>query len=57
MTNVNLIHYAGTWAVPIRYDLQDDDLYTLLDSINGVFFAGGGALLIDMETGEQTHLY
>ena len=56
-TNVNMIHYAGTWAVPIRYDLEDEDLYPLLDSINGVFFAGGGALLIDVETGEQTQLY
>ena len=40
-TNVNFIHYAGSWAVPVRYDLSDEDLEALLDSINGVFFAGG----------------
>ena len=29
--NVNFIHYAGNWAVPIRYDISDEDLYQLLD--------------------------
>ena len=50
--NVNFIHYAGSWAVPIKYNLEDDDLYELLDSINGVFFTGGAMPLIDRETGE-----
>jgi len=40
--NVNFIHYAGSFAVPIRYDISDEDLYPLLDSINGVFLTGGG---------------
>lgn len=44
--NVNFIHYAGTFAVPIRYDLPDQELYSLLDQINGVYFTGGG--LIDL---------
>ena len=22
--NVNFVHYAGSWAVPIRYDMEDD---------------------------------
>ena len=29
-TNVNFVHYAGNWAVPIRYDLEDKDLEELL---------------------------
>jgi gamma-glutamyl-gamma-aminobutyrate hydrolase PuuD len=40
--NVNFVHYAGSFAVPIRYDISDEDLYPLLDSINGVFLTGGG---------------
>jgi hypothetical protein len=43
--------------VPIRWDLTDEELYPLLDSINGVFFAGGGSDLVDMETGDQSVLY
>ena len=56
-TNVHFIHYAGSWAVPIRYDLSDNDLETLLDSINGVFFTGGATPLIDEKTGEMTDFY
>ena len=51
-TNVHFIHYAGSWAVPIRYDLPDDELEELLNSVNGVFFTGGATPLIDNETGE-----
>ena len=29
--NVYMVHYAGSWAVPIRYDLDDAELYPLLD--------------------------
>ena len=54
---MNFIHYAGSWAVPILYDISDDDLYTLLDQINGVLFTGGGTDLIDMETGEESQYY
>ena len=56
-TNINFLHYAGSWAVPVRYDLNDDDLEALLDSVNGVFFAGGGSKMIDWDTGEQSDLY
>ena len=56
-TNVNFIHYAGSWAVPIRYDLNDADLEALLDSVNGVFLTGGATPLIDMETGEMSFWY
>jgi hypothetical protein len=50
--NVDFLHYAGSWAIPIRWDISDEDLYPLLDSLNGVYFAGGGADLVDRETGE-----
>ena len=56
-TNVNFVHYAGSWAVPIRYDLNDEDLYALLDSVNGVFLAGGATDMINFETGEQSVFY
>jgi len=56
-TNINFIHYAGNWAVPVRYDLSDEELEELLGSINGVFFAGGATPLIDVETGEQSLFY
>ena len=56
-TNVHFIHYAGSWAVPLRYDLSDSDLEELLDSINGVFFAGGATPLVDPDTGEQSVFY
>lgn len=51
-TNVNFVHYAGSWAVPIRYDLSDEDLEAMLDSVNGVFMAGGASDMINPETGE-----
>ena len=51
-TNVDFVHYAGSWAVPIKYDMEDDELlYSLLDSINGVFFTGGATELFDDVTG------
>ena len=50
-TNVNFVHYGGSWAVPIKYNIDDDDLYELLDSINGVFFTGGATELFDGKTG------
>ena len=56
-TNINFLHYAGSWAVPVRYDLNDEDLEALLDSVNGVFFTGGGSKMIDWDTGEQSDLY
>ena len=55
--NVNMVHYAGSWAVPIRYDLSDAELYPLLDSINAVLFTGGAMPLVDRETGEQSVYY
>ena len=43
--------------MPIKYNINDKDLYELLDSINGVFFTGGAMPLIDRETGEQSTYY
>ena len=40
--NVNLIHYAGSWAAVIRPDMPDEELYPLLDGLNGVVMPGGG---------------
>ena len=39
--NIDFVHYAGTHAVPILHDLADEDLYQLLDQINGVYLTGG----------------
>ena len=35
-TNVNFVHYAGNWAVPIRYDLPDEDLEEEESELAGV---------------------
>lgn len=56
-TNVHFVHYAGSWAVPLNHDLADDDLEELLGSVNGVFFPGGAAPMVDRETGEQSQFY
>ena len=53
-TNVHFLHYAGSWSVPVRWDLSDEDLEELLGSINGVFFGGGASELVNRETGEQS---
>lgn len=42
---------AGLNAVYIPYNVTDDDLYPLLDSVNGVFFTGGGLDLYNYSTG------
>ena len=44
--NINFVHYAGSHSVPIRFDISDEDLYPLLDQINGVFLTGGGLDII-----------
>lgn len=54
--NVNFVHYAGTHAVPIKYDLPDEDLYPLLDSLNGVFLTGGAVPMIQPD-GTQHQYY
>mmetsp|Transcript_37128 Transcript_37128/g.48814 ORF Transcript_37128/g.48814 Transcript_37128/m.48814 type:complete len:123 (+) Transcript_37128:102-470(+) len=56
-TNVNFLHYAGSWAVPVRYDLSDGDLEDLLDSVNGVLLPGGAMEMIDQKTGVQSDFY
>ena len=56
-TNAHFLHYAGSWAVPVRWDLSDEDLEELLDSVNGIFFGGGGAPMVDRETGEHSYFY
>ena len=41
----------------IRYDIPEEDLYPILESINAVFFTGGGLNLIDEHTNEQHQYY
>ena len=42
---------GGLNAVRIPYNISDEDLYPLLDQINGVFFTGGGLDLYNYTTG------
>jgi hypothetical protein len=53
---VNFVHYAGTNAIPIRFDISEEDLAALLPQINGVYFTGGATPLMDSE-GNQTAYY
>ena len=46
------MHYAGSWAVLVRYDLSDEDLEAMLDSANSVYLGGGAMPMIDRQTGE-----
>ena len=55
--NINFVHYAGSWAVPIKYDISEEDLNALLPQINGVFFTGGATPLIDTATEEHSIYY
>ncbi len=43
-------------AIPIHYDISEDDLNDLLDKIDGVHFTGGGLTLYN-ETSGQWHPY
>lgn len=54
--NINFIQYAGTYAAVIKYNEADEDLYPLLDSLNGVYFTGGPLDLFDDDTNEP-HTY
>lgn len=56
-TNMHFLHYAGNWTVPVRWDLSDEDLEELLDSVNGIMFGGGASDLVDHETGELSEFY
>lgn len=56
-TNVHFVHYAGSWAVPVRYDLSDEDLFALLDQINGVLFAGGNTPFFKEDSDEFSPFY
>jgi hypothetical protein len=52
--NRNYVEIGGSTAVVIRYDASDAELYETLGKVNGVLFTGGGLLLIDPTTGEQS---
>lgn len=44
---VKFIESGGARVVPIRNDLPEEELQSLINSINGVIFPGGGASLSD----------
>lgn len=48
---------GGSIPVMIKYDISDEELYPILDNINGVFFTGGGLNLIDEESGNIHQYY
>ena len=50
--NRMIVELSGAVAVPIYYDMNDTDLYPLLNKVNGVWFTGGGLTLVDRVTGE-----
>lgn len=43
---------GGIYPVYIPYNISDEDLYPLLDQINGVYFTGGDLDLYNEQTGE-----
>ena len=50
--NRELIESSGmVRAVPIYFDMPEDDLIMLLDKIDGVHFTGGGLTLFNFTTG------
>jgi len=40
-TVINLVHYAGSYAAVMTPNMSDEELYAMLDSLNGVVFPGG----------------
>jgi gamma-glutamyl hydrolase len=53
-----LIHYTGAWAAVVKPDLEDGELYNLLDSLNGVLMPGGGLELFGKsQVGEPIPYY
>jgi len=55
--STSLIQMSGAIGVPIHYNSTDEDLYAILQRINGVHFTGGGLDLINPKTGEQHPYY
>ena len=52
--NENFVHWAGSRTVAIPFDIDENQLQTILSQINGVLFTGGGLKLVDPETRERT---
>ena len=53
--NINFVHYAGSYAIPVAYDIADDKLYALLDQLNGFYFTGGPLNLFDPDGNPHTY--
>lgn len=47
--NPNFVHYAGSYAIPVAYDMPPEDLERLLDQLNGFYFTGGPLEMFDNE--------
>lgn len=43
---VKFLESSGAQVYPIKYDLDQDKLRAIFNSINGLFFPGGGANLL-----------
>ena len=55
--NKQFVELAGNVAVPIRYDLPEDELLALLSKLNGVLFTGGNLILVNPKTNEHHQYY
>ncbi|CDW79683.1 gamma-glutamyl hydrolase [Stylonychia lemnae] len=55
--NRQYVELAGNVAVPIRFDLPEDELLALLSQLNGVLFTGGNLILVNPKTGEHHQYY
>jgi gamma-glutamyl hydrolase len=43
---VKYLEAAGAQIIPIKYDLDEEQLRKIFNNINGLFFPGGGADLL-----------
>jgi hypothetical protein len=53
----DFIEAGNGQAVVIKYDLTDDELYQLLDQLNGVILTGGGILFFNTSNSTDHKYY
>jgi len=51
--NNDFIKWGGSRTIAIPYDIDSEDLQSLLRQINGVLFTGGGLDLVDKKTRKE----
>ena len=54
--NINFVHYAGSYSAVVKYDIEDEELYPLLDGLNGIMLTGGPVEQADPVT-KEPHVY